>query len=79
MQFNRDGVYMMRRRSTLKLIDVDANGTPIDKLPECPECWSDELAVINRTVVCYACQSRWTDVVRVTESACEPFKEDTSG
>ena len=35
---------------------LDADGTPVAKLPPCPNCEDDELGVItDETVLCYKC------------------------
>ena len=40
----------------LKFPDLDENGTPTTKLPNCPYCGEDELGVINpEQVLCYKC------------------------
>lgn len=42
--------------ATIKFPELDENGTPISKLPNCPRCDEDELGVIHECLmICYFC------------------------
>jgi len=43
------------RRLNIELPDSDSYGSPISKMPDCPCCGEDELAMIAHDILCYAC------------------------
>lgn len=42
----------------LPLPEIDSDGTPVEKMPNCPRCGEDELGLIGvNRVICYLCSA----------------------